>query len=209
MALGGEVSAEGAQRGRDSTQDRALLSCAQIRGWKSALPHARTHAQRKHNMAAEGNASQLVGIVTLLGAAVVAVPLFKRLGLGAVLGYLAAGLAIGPYGLGLVTDAQTILHVAELGVVMFLFVIGLEMKPSHLWDLRGQIFGLGSLQVVVCACCAWAWAGRWPLLRRTGGHIRRGWRLLRQPFAGSACAARAAGRLPSCRCRSGWRPSGR
>ncbi|KZK25983.1 potassium transporter [Delftia sp. GW456-R20] len=102
-------------------------------------------------MAAEGNASQLVGIVTLLGAAVVAVPLFKRLGLGAVLGYLAAGLAIGPYGLGLVTDAQTILHVAELGVVMFLFVIGLEMKPSHLWDLRGQIFGLGSLQVVVCA----------------------------------------------------------
>jgi glutathione-regulated potassium-efflux system ancillary protein KefC/glutathione-regulated potassium-efflux system protein KefB len=64
-------------------------------------------------MAAEGNASQLVGIVTLLGAAVVAVPLFKRLGLGAVLGYLAAGLAIGPYGLGLVTDAQTILHVAE------------------------------------------------------------------------------------------------
>src|SRR5256885_16914965 len=68
-----------------------------------------------------------------------------------VLGYLAAGLAIGPYGLGLVTDAQTILHVAELGVVMFLFVIGLEMKPSHLWDLRGQIFGLGSLQVVVCA----------------------------------------------------------
>ena len=81
----------------------------------------------------------------------VAVPLFKRLGLGAVLGYLAAGLAIGPYGLGLVTDAQTILHVAELGVVMFLFVIGLEMKPSHLWDLRGQIFGLGSLQVVVCA----------------------------------------------------------
>jgi glutathione-regulated potassium-efflux system ancillary protein KefC/glutathione-regulated potassium-efflux system protein KefB len=80
-------------------------------------------------MAAEGNASQLVGIVTLLGAAVVAVPLFKRLGLGAVLGYLAAGLAIGPYGLGLVTDAQTILHVAELGVVMFLFVIGLEMKP--------------------------------------------------------------------------------
>lgn len=102
-------------------------------------------------MAAEGNASQLAGIVTLLGAAVVAVPLFKRLGLGAVLGYLAAGLAIGPYGLGLVTDAQTILHVAELGVVMFLFVIGLEMKPSHLWDLRGQIFGLGSLQVVVCA----------------------------------------------------------
>ena len=76
-------------------------------------------------MTAEGNAGQLVGIVTLLGAAVVAVPLFKRLGLGAVLGYLAGGLIIGPFGLGLVTDAQTIIHVAELGVVMFLFVIWL------------------------------------------------------------------------------------
>ena len=102
-------------------------------------------------MAAEAGTSQLVGVVTLLGAAVVAVPIFKRIGLGSVLGYLAAGLAIGPFGLALVTDAQTILHVAELGVVMFLFVIGLEMKPSYLWGLRSQIFGLGSLQVVVCA----------------------------------------------------------
>ncbi len=102
-------------------------------------------------MTSEGDASQLIGLVTLLGAAVLAVPLFKRLGLGSVLGYLAAGLAIGPYGLGLMADAGTILHVAELGVVMFLFIIGLEMKPSHLWNLRGQIFGLGSLQVVVCA----------------------------------------------------------
>lgn len=102
-------------------------------------------------MAAEANANQLVGIVTLLGAAVIGVPLFKRLGLGAVLGYLAAGLVIGPFGLGLLTDAQTIIHVAELGVVMFLFVIGLEMKPSHLWGLRGQIFGLGSMQVVASA----------------------------------------------------------
>ncbi|MCX2863101.1 monovalent cation:proton antiporter-2 (CPA2) family protein [Paucibacter sp. PLA-PC-4] len=101
-------------------------------------------------MAAEGSAGDLIKVVTLLGAAVVAVPLFKRLGLGSVLGYLAAGLAIGPFGLGLFSDAQTILHVAELGVVMFLFVIGLEMRPSHLWALRRAIFGLGSLQVVVC-----------------------------------------------------------
>jgi len=79
------------------------------------------------------------------------VPLFKRLGLGSVLGYLAAGLAIGPFGLRLVTDSQAIIHIAEFGVMMFLFVIGLEMKPSHLWGLRRQIFGLGSLQVVVCA----------------------------------------------------------
>lgn len=85
-------------------------------------------------MAAEG-ASQLVSVVTLLGAAiiaVIAVPIFKRLGLGSVLGYLAAGLAIGPFGLKLFSDPQAIIHVAELGVVMFLFIIGLEMKPSHL-----------------------------------------------------------------------------
>lgn len=102
-------------------------------------------------MAAEGSSFDLIQVVSLLGAAVVAVPLFKRLGLGSVLGYLAAGLAIGPYGLALVTDSHSIIHIAEFGVVMFLFVIGLEMKPSHLWGLRRQIFGLGSLQVVVSA----------------------------------------------------------
>ena len=93
---------------------------------------------------------QLVRVVALLGAVVVMVPLFRRLGLGSVLGYLAAGLLIGPFGLGWFTDPQAILHVAELGVVMFLFVIGLEMRPSHLWSLRGEIFGLGSLQIGLC-----------------------------------------------------------
>ena len=102
-------------------------------------------------MAAEaGGGSNLIEVVTLLGAAVVAVPLFRKLGLGSVLGYLAAGLAVGPFGLALIDDPQTILHVAELGVVMFLFVIGLEMNPSHLWSLRGQIFGLGSAQILTC-----------------------------------------------------------
>ena len=101
-------------------------------------------------MAAEG-ASQLLSVVTLLGAAIVAVPIFKRIGLGSVLGYLAAGLAIGPFGFGLFSEPQSIIHIAELGVVMFLFIIGLEMKPSHLWGLRRQIFGLGSAQVVVSA----------------------------------------------------------
>jgi len=96
-------------------------------------------------------AGDLIRVVTLLGAAVVAVPLFKRIGLGSVLGYLAAGLIIGPFGLKLVTDSHAILHIAEFGVVMFLFMIGLEMKPSHLWSLRKQIFGLGSLQVVISA----------------------------------------------------------
>jgi monovalent cation:proton antiporter-2 (CPA2) family protein len=101
-------------------------------------------------MAGTGAGGELLPMVMLLGAAVVAVPLFKRLGLGSVLGYLAAGLAVGPFGLGWFNDPQTILHMAELGVVMFLFVIGLEMRPSHLWSLRRAIFGLGSLQVVVC-----------------------------------------------------------
>lgn len=92
----------------------------------------------------------LIPVVALLGAGVVAVPLFKRFGLDSVLGYLAAGVAIGPFGIGLFSDPQAILHVAELGVVMFLFVIGLEMQPSRLWGLRREILGLGVLQVAVC-----------------------------------------------------------
>ncbi|XAH26103.1 monovalent cation:proton antiporter-2 (CPA2) family protein [Xylophilus sp. GW821-FHT01B05] len=94
--------------------------------------------------------SELAKAVVVLAAGVVAVPLFKRLGLGSVLGYLAAGLAIGPFGFGFFSEAETILHVAELGVVMFLFVIGLEMQPTRLWNLRREIFGLGVLQVCVC-----------------------------------------------------------
>jgi len=101
-------------------------------------------------MAGEAQSVELTQVVALLGAAVVAVPLFKRLGLGSVLGYLTAGLIIGPFGLRLFSDPQAILHVAELGVVMFLFVIGLEMQPSRLWSLRREIFGLGVAQVVVC-----------------------------------------------------------
>lgn len=101
-------------------------------------------------MATEAVSSDLIKVVALLGAAVVAVPLFRRLGLGSVLGYLAAGLLIGPFGFAWFSDPQSILHVAELGVVMFLFVIGLEMRPSHLWGLRRQIFGLGSLQIAIC-----------------------------------------------------------
>jgi len=88
--------------------------------------------------------------IVLLSAAVIAVPIFRRLGLGSVLGYLAAGLVIGPFGLRFVTDAAFLLHIAELGVVMFLFVIGLEMRPSKLWNLRRQIFGLGAAQVLTC-----------------------------------------------------------
>ena len=101
-------------------------------------------------MAEPSHGPDLVSIVTLLGAAVVAVPLFRRLGLGSVLGYLAAGLVIGPFGLQLFSDPAAILHVAELGVVMFLFIIGLEMEPSRLWSMRRAIFGLGLAQLLAC-----------------------------------------------------------
>jgi glutathione-regulated potassium-efflux system protein KefB len=89
-------------------------------------------------------------VVILLASGIAAVALFKRLGLGSVLGYLTAGLLIGPYGFKLFSDPEAILSVAELGIVMFLFVIGLEMQPSRLWKLRRQIFGMGAMQVAIC-----------------------------------------------------------
>ncbi|HSS66605.1 MAG TPA: monovalent cation:proton antiporter-2 (CPA2) family protein, partial [Gammaproteobacteria bacterium] len=95
--------------------------------------------------------SMLIQTSIFLGAAVCAVPLFKRLGLGAVLGYVAAGIAIGPWALGLVGEVENILHFAEIGVVMLLFIIGLELQPSRLWVLRKSVFGLGAVQVGVTA----------------------------------------------------------
>ncbi len=86
-----------------------------------------------------------------LAAGVIAVPLASRLGLGAVLGYLIAGAVIGPFVLGLVKNPESIMHIAEFGVVMMLFLIGLELEPSVLWRMRGPILGLGGLQVVVTA----------------------------------------------------------
>ena len=102
-------------------------------------------------MAVEHQGVALLPVITLLAAGVIAAPLFKRLGLGAVLGYLAGGVAIGPFGLKVFSDPGAILQVAELGVVMFLFLIGLEMHPSRLWSMRRQIFGLGLAQVSACA----------------------------------------------------------
>jgi glutathione-regulated potassium-efflux system protein KefB len=102
-------------------------------------------------MAVEADGVGLGHAVALLAAGVVAAPIFLRLGLGSVLGYLAAGLAIGPYGLRVINDPEAILHVAEFGVVMFLFLIGLEMRPSKLWSLRRDIFGLGAAHVLACA----------------------------------------------------------
>ena len=93
----------------------------------------------------------LVNSFIYLAAAVIAVPLAKKLGLGSIIGYLAAGIAIGPWGLGLVTNVQDILHFAEFGVVLMLFLIGLELEPKRLWTLRRPIFGWGSAQVLACA----------------------------------------------------------
>jgi monovalent cation:proton antiporter-2 (CPA2) family protein len=87
----------------------------------------------------------------LLAAAIVAVPLFRRLGLGSVLGYLAAGALVGPAALGLIGDPHAIMDFAELGIVMFLFLIGLSLRPSRLWSLRHDIFGLGTAQIVTTA----------------------------------------------------------
>jgi glutathione-regulated potassium-efflux system protein KefB len=88
--------------------------------------------------------------VLLLGAALVFVLLFRRLGLGAVLGYLVAGALIGPQGLGLIGDAESKLGIAELGIVLLLFLVGLELHPNRLWRLKRDIFGMGLVQVVAC-----------------------------------------------------------
>lgn len=93
----------------------------------------------------------LINSFIYLAAAVLAVPVSKKLGLGAIIGYLAAGIAIGPWGLRLVTNVQDILHFAEFGVVLMLFLVGLELEPRRLWSLRRPIFGWGSAQVLACA----------------------------------------------------------
>lgn len=92
----------------------------------------------------------LIQALIYLGAAALIVPIAVRLGLGSVLGYLIAGCIIGPWGLRLVTDAEAILHFAEIGVVLMLFVIGLELDPQRLWKLRASVFGGGALQMVAC-----------------------------------------------------------
>ncbi len=104
--------------------------------------------------------SVLAETLIYLLAAVVSVPISRRLGFGSVLGYLAAGIIIGPFGFAFVADAEHILHFAELGVVFLLFVVGLELQPSRLWVMRRMVFGLGATQVFVSAVgialVAWA-----------------------------------------------------
>ena len=98
----------------------------------------------------------LTNSLIYLSAAVIVVPLSRAIGLGSILGYLAAGIAIGPWGLGLVSNVEDILHFAEFGVVLMLFLIGLELEPRRLWNLRRPIFGAGSAQVLGCAALLFA-----------------------------------------------------
>src|ERR1039457_4663363 len=103
----------------------------------------------------------LAQVAILLTAAVVAVSLFRLLKLSSVLGFLAAGLVIGPWGLRLITDVSSILHASEFGVVLLLFIIGLELQPTRLWVMRRTVFGLGSAQVLSCSvilgAAVWWW----------------------------------------------------
>ncbi len=105
--------------------------------------------------------------LVFLGAAVIIVPLAQALGLGSIIGYLAAGLLIGPFGLGLVSDPETILHFAEFGVVLMLFLVGLELEPKRLWAMRRPIFGWGAAQMVGCAVvlgvAGWMLGAPWKL----------------------------------------------
>src|SRR3954449_6405322 len=104
----------------------------------------------------------LVTLVALLAAAVLLVSLSRRLGLGSILGYLIAGLAIGPSGLRLVTDVESISEISELGVLMLLFIIGLELRLPRIWAMRRSVFGLGTAQVIITAAVlgsAACWAG--------------------------------------------------
>lgn len=93
--------------------------------------------------------SYLIDIIILLIAAVIAVPLFQALKLGAVPGFLIAGICVGPYGLQLIGNISEIGNLAEIGVVFLLFVIGIELKPSRLWQMRTRVFGLGTVQVLI------------------------------------------------------------
>ena len=95
------------------------------------------------------NIEYLTDIIILLAAAVIAVPLFQSLGLGAIPGFLVAGVVLGPSGLGYIEDFDEIAHLAELGVVLLLFVIGIEINPGRLWKMKDLVLGLGSLQVLI------------------------------------------------------------
>ncbi len=125
----------------------------------------------------------LSGSLVYLAAAVLAVPVARALGLGSIIGYLAAGIVIGPWGLKFVTDPQAMLHVAEFGVVLMLFLVGLELEPRRLWQLRRPIFGWGSVQLL----------GSTALLTAGGVALGLGWQLALVAGLGLAMSSTAIG----------------
>jgi glutathione-regulated potassium-efflux system ancillary protein KefC len=127
--------------------------------------------------------SWLTAALIYLGAAVIAVPLARLAGLGAIIGYLVAGIAIGPWGLKLVTDAQQILEFAEFGVVLMLFLVGLELEPRRLWALRKPIFGWGSVQLLGSAV----------LMLGAGAGLGLDWRIALVGALGLAMSSTAIG----------------
>jgi glutathione-regulated potassium-efflux system ancillary protein KefC len=134
------------------------------------------------------HSSWLINSLIYLAAAVVVVPLSKALGLGSIIGYLAAGIAIGPWGLALVTDVQSILHFAELGVVLMLFLVGLELEPDRLWSMRRPIFGWGTLQVL--ACTAILFIAAYTIFHWAGG-LKASWEVLLVACLGLALSSTA------------------
>ena len=147
-----------------------------------------------------------------LAAAVIGVPLLKRLGLSSVLGYIVAGAAIGPWGLGLAADVEGGPRFAEIGIVLLLFLIGLEVLPSRLWELRRSVFGLGAAQVAVTGSRARARA--WALGVAPGAARRRSVRTgdvvdrdrrCRSWSRRSSCRRRRAARASRCCCSRTWR----
>src|SRR5882757_6649105 len=106
-----------------------------------------------HRGSRRNSMSLLAQIAIFLAAAVIAIPIFRRFKLGSVLGYLTAGIIIGPASLGLVSSVDATQNIAQFGIVLLMFVIGLELQPSRLWVLRKSIFGLGLAQVAVTAVC--------------------------------------------------------
>ena len=111
--------------------------------WGGFLTHASALLPPTNSIAA--------GISFALIAAVILVPIMSRVGLGTMIGYLLAGIVVGPYGLGLVEEVETIMNFAEFGIVLMMFLIGLELDPKRLWEMKLPVFAGGPLQMILCA----------------------------------------------------------
>ena len=194
------------------------------RSWTNWAPQLITDVPAPTDRPAPGGLMEhapawLTNSLIYLSAAVIAVPLSRAIGLGSILGYLAAGIAIGPWGLGLVPNVEDILHFAEFGVVLMLFLIGLELEPRRLWNLRRPIFGWGSVQVLGCAALLFAadgrrapwraWSRRWAravVHRHRPAGDGRAQPAAHQQRAGGlpSCCSRTSPRSPSSRCCRCW-----